>query len=228
MTGAGFVVLAARRGAGPRDGRYEYRVWPRQPHPALSRLQRTWPLVAAERRSDIYLLPTAPGRALVKLRDGERLEIKRRTHDVGTIQHWEMPVSARFPLRRRHRAELAEALDLPGGLDVETGQSPAHLLAALGETAPSVAAQTVRKSRVLFDRGDCRAEIARAAAGGWTCLTLALEADKLPFIAMALDDLRLGSLPNRSYGAVLGPLFGPSAPWPRLLTHARSDERRPQ
>src|SRR6056297_85298 len=101
MTGAGFVVLAARRGAGPRDGRYEYRVWPRQPHPALSRLQRTWPLVAAERRSDIYLLPTAPGRALVKLRDGERLEIKRRTHDVGTIQHWEMPVSARFPLRRR-------------------------------------------------------------------------------------------------------------------------------
>jgi len=228
MTGAGFVVLATRRRAAPQDGRFEYRVWPAHGHPALSRLQRAWPLVAAERRSDIYLLPATPGRALVKLRDGERLEIKRRTHDVGTIQHWEMPVSARFPLGRRHRAVLAEALNLPGGFDVETGQSPAHLLAALGDAVPAVAAQTVRKSRVLFERRDCRAEITRVAAGGWSRLSIALEACALPAIAMALDDLRLGSLPNLSYGAVLGPLFGPSAPWPRLLIHARSDERRPQ
>jgi hypothetical protein len=228
MTGVDFVVFAARRRAATPDGRFEYRVWPAHGHPALSRLQRAWSLVAAERRSDIYLLPATRGRTLVKLRDGDRLEIKLRTHDVGTIQHWEMPVSARFPLGRRHRVDLAEALALPDGLDAETGRSPAHLLAALGDAVPAVTAQTVRKSRVLFEHRDCRAEITRAAAGGWSRLSIALEADALPAIAMALDDLRLGDLPNLSYGAVLGPLFGPSAPWPRLLIQARSEERRPQ
>jgi hypothetical protein len=226
MIKTGFVVHSSARRSTPPDGRYEYRIWPRLTHAAISHLHRTWPLVAAERRSDIYQLAPQSDRLLVKLRAGQRLEIKRRTRDVGTIQHWTMPVSTEFPLGPRHRRALAEALDLSGGIAVETAQSPAHLLSALGAQGSGVVSQTVRKSRLLFESGGCRAEICRVAADGWTGLTIALEAAELPSIALAIEDLRLGTLPNLSYGDMLGRLVGLQSTPPRHLMHIQTYQRR--
>lgn len=226
MTGAGFVVQSAGRAPGPPDGRYEYRIWPQRLPSAVSRLQHGWPFVAAERRSDIYLLQPKSDVVLVKLRNGQRLEIKRRKRDVGTIQHWTMPVSTGFPLGVSDREALSEALVPRGELDVESGLSPAHLLAALRAQAPAMVAQPVRKSRLLFGDGDCRAEICRAVVGDWAGLTVALEAASLPSIAHSIDDLQFGRFPNRAYGEVLGPVFGPRPARPGLLIHAQPHERR--
>lgn len=226
MSGTVFVVHVQGRMSERPEGRYEYRVWPGLAHPAISRLQRTWRLVAAERRSDIYLLGPWPDRVLAKLRGGQRLEIKRHKCDVGNVQHWTMPVSTGFPLGSRHRSALARALGLSDPLNAEMALSPAYLLAAFGGQTPAVVTQTVRKSRLLFENGDCRAEICRVHAGDWADLTIALEAATLPAIALAINDLQLGGLANRSYGDVLGHLFGPRPTRFPLLSHAQPRERR--
>lgn len=226
MMGVGFVVHAPGQADRAADARYEYRVWLGPADPAVSHLQRSWPLVAAERRSDIYLLGPRPDSVLVKLRDGRRLEIKKRTRDVGTVQRWTMPVSAGFPLATGPRAALADALGLRGGLDPDTGLSPAHLLSALGADGNDVVSHTVRKSRLLFARGGCRAEVCRVAVGGQTGLTVALEATALPPIARAIDDLGLGAHPNLSYGDMLGSLAGLRRGRPRILVHVQTQERR--
>jgi len=210
MTDAGFVIYRVRSQTAPPEGRYEFRVWPRSPHPAGSALQRFWPQVGAERRTDVYLVHAASDLLLVKLRDGQRLEIKRRGHDVGSVQYWSTQFSTGFPLAAQERAALAEALDLTRGLSADAALSPAHLLATLDARAELVVPKRVRKSRLLFLSGACRAEVCRVAVGSWTGLTIALEAPDLPSIAVAVDDLRLGSLPNRSYGEALVRLANPS------------------
>ncbi|SRR6056297_168421 len=226
MTEPSFVVHASRRSSGLPNRRYEYRIWPRQTHPAVSYLQRTWRLVAAEHRNDIYLIPTTRNPALVKLRNGQQLEIKRRIRDVGTIQLWTMPVSTGFPLANAHRAQLAQALALSGGFNVEAGQSPAHLLAALPARAPALVSQMVRKSRLIFRRGNCRAEICRVAVDSWTGLSIALESTDLSSVAIAMDDLQFGQLRNRSYGEVLGLLCGLHPAGSRLPIQFQPHERR--
>ena len=226
MSRAGFVVHRPRRESSEPVARYEYRVWFGAADPAVSRLQCRWTLVAAERRSDIYLLGPEPGRVLVKLRDGHRLEIKRRMHDVGTIQLWTLPVSTGFPLAAGHRATLGDALGIDGGLSPETGLSPAHLLSAFGAEGTGLISRTLRKSRLLFERGGCRAEICRVAAGGWTGLTVALEGTDLPEIALAIGDLGLGRFPNRSYGDILQRLSGLRRAGSRGLIYLQTHERR--
>ena len=73
MTSPGFVISARPEAQARTGGRFEYRIWPRGGHPAIAMLNAGWPLVAAERRSDIYLLHAASDRMLVKLRAGDRL-----------------------------------------------------------------------------------------------------------------------------------------------------------
>jgi len=226
MIGSGFHFDGPGLAPSQPDTRYEYRVWPGATHPALSQLQCGWKLVAAERRSDIYLLKPDQGRFLVKLRDGQELEIKRRMRDVGTIQHWTAPLSAGFPLSAGHRGALSEALGLSGGVSQETGLSPAHLLSAFGTSGNGVSPRTVRKSRLLFERSGCRAEICRVAVGGWSGFSVALEAPALPAITRATDELRLGTHPNRSYGEMLASLAGRRRARPAALVHIRNCERR--
>lgn len=175
MTATRFVIRRSRRNNDPPEGPFEYRVWPRMSHPAVPRLQRGWPLVSAERRTDIYLLNGDSDRMLTKQRNGERLEIKVRSADVGSVRHWSMPVSTHFPLDAAQRADLARALRFRDGLGAEAGLSPAHLLAALSAREPGGAAQSVRKSRLSFQRRNCTAEICRGAVAGWAGLTVALE-----------------------------------------------------
>lgn len=226
MPGTDFVFRARRQDAPGADARFEYRIWPRIPHPAKSLLQRAWPLIGSERRADIYLMTGQSDRALVKLRDGERLEIKLREACGPHLQRWSMPVSRRFPLMRSELGTLAEALRLPQGLPSVAALSPAHLVAELDNAMAPVIPQTVRKSRLLFRSGGCRAELCRVTAGGWKGITVALEADDRASITAAICALQLGSLPNRSYGEALQRLM-PSQPEGRgAPIHVRSIEWR--
>lgn len=220
MTETTFVFRSsARRSAPQQESRFEYRVWPRSPHAAVSLLHRFWRLTDAERRSDIYLVHRASDWTLIKLRGGRRLEIKRRASDVGTVQHWSMPVATEFPLTAAQLGDLAVDLSLAGGLPSVAGLSPAHLIAELDAFDTTITAQTVQKSRLIFRSGRCRAEICRVSIAGWRGLTVALEATDLPSIAMALDDLHLGTLPNRSYGEALMRFGALRARHRKLLTH---------
>ncbi len=184
----------------PEKGRYEYRIWPLVAHPAISVLYRDWALSKAERRADIYLLQPSSEQILAKLRNGESVEIKRLAARVGTIEHWTMPIAKDFPLTPSIAAAVSELLQLPKGLTATSGMTAAHLLS---EVAASVVPQTVRKSRLLFRSGECRAEICRVAINDWAGLTIALEASEIPAIARAISNLGIGRLPNRSYGEVL-------------------------
>lgn len=185
-------------------GRYEFRVWPREMPQAAGILQKSWSLVGGERRSDIYLLTGHSPERLVKLRAGNRLEVKRREHDAGLLQYWVHDAYPLFPLSRPALRVLAGELGLPG-LDTEAARSPGHLLARLGAFSATVLPMTVRKSRLLFRKDDTRAEICHVAVDGWTRLTLAIE-DPDPERALAtVEALALADLPNRSYGDMLGP-----------------------
>ncbi|WP_372609604.1 hypothetical protein [Aquicoccus sp.] len=183
-------------------GRYEFRVWPHDVPDAAALLQQSWPLVGAERRTDVYLLTERSPLTLVKLRAGNLLEVKSRGHDLGPLQHWTDHAYPLFPLSRSNLRALAKELGVTR-LQDDAGLSPAHLLAQLGDTAPSILPMTVSKSRLLFRKDSSRAEICRVSFAGWSRLTLAVE-DPDPDSALAtLDDLCLWRMPNRSYGDVL-------------------------
>lgn len=211
MVTENFVILsdeAPARGTpkpvvqGTAAGRYEYRVWPQDAPPSVALLQQFWPLVGAERRTDLYFLTEQSPVKLVKLRAGNRLEVKRRDHDLGPLQHWAYHAYPPFPLSRPDVRALAGALGLTR-LAPEAGQSASHLVAGLGDAVPAILPMTVNKSRLRFRAGSSRAEICRVTIAGWSRLTLAVE-DSDPDSALAtIDALRLGHLPNRSYGDVL-------------------------
>lgn len=211
MVTKSFVLLDDEAAARPKTGlteqegatgRYEFRVWPHDLPQAAALLQQSWPLVGAERRTDLYLLTQSSPLRLVKLRAGNRLEVKYRDRDLGPLQHWTHHAYPLFPLPLKALRALAEALGLTG-LTADAGRSLGHLVARLGNTAPAVLPMGVSKSRLLFRKGSSRAEICRVTVSGWSRLTLALE-DPDPDSARAvIDALRLGHMPNRSYGDVL-------------------------
>lgn len=219
MNATGFMIRADAAPSGvPQQatGRYEFRVWPRETPLAAAILQKSWPLVGGERRSDIYLLTERSTEMLVKLRAGNRLEVKRRARDVGPLQYWTHQAFPMFPLSRPAMRGLADALGLPP-LDLDAGMSPGHLVARLGEWAPAVLPVTARKARLLFRRASTRVEICHVAVAGWTRLTLAIEDPDPDSALAAVEGLGLGHLPNRSYGDMLGRRRLPSgaAPLPR-------------
>lgn len=184
----------------PDDGRYEYRTWPRMSHRATTLLNKNWRQVAAERRTDIYLLNSDSHRVLAKLRKGVRLEIKVLQNRIGTVEYWTMPLSSAFPLTAEVRGMVGEVFKVPQSLPEASGLTAAHLLAALNV---SISPVCVRKSRLLFRSASCQAEICRVAIDDWTGHTIAVEAPDIPAIAGGIDALNLGSLPNRSYGEKL-------------------------
>ena len=228
MTRAGSPLRVRRQPDGRPDDRFEYRVWCRRPHPAGSILQRAWQLTGAERRTDIYLLTEDSDRVLVKLRHGGRLKIKRRRACSPPLQRWRRRPSRRFPLTSSERTALAGALRAARGLSSVAALSPAHLLAELGPASAPVVAQPVRKSRLLFRSAGCRAELCRVAVGGWTGLTVALEAREPAAIAAAVGALSLDALPNRSYGEALLRLAHPHPDWRRAPDRVDAIDWRPR
>src|SRR6056297_2741798 len=211
MVTENFVILSDQVPARPKSeragqdggpGRYEFRVWPHDMPQAVTVLQQSWPLIGAERRTDIYLLTERSPLRLVKLRAGNRLDVKRRGRDYGALQHWRYHAYPLFPLSRANLRSAARALGLTG-LMPDAGQSPGHLVAQLGQVAPAILPMTVNKSRLLFRKGSSCAEICRVTVAGWSRLTLAIEDPDSDSALATLDALGLGHLPNRSYGDVL-------------------------
>ncbi|MCC6008622.1 MAG: hypothetical protein JJU40_13210 [Rhodobacteraceae bacterium] len=88
-------------------------------------------------------------------------------------------------------------------LPPDAGLTPAHLVAELSASAPAVLPIAVRKSRLLFSKGSCRAEICHVAVSGQTRLTLAIEGPDPNVAITTIEALRIGHLPNRSYGEML-------------------------
>jgi hypothetical protein len=203
MTSFAFVIREATLQSPSKQGRYEYRIWPRRTPPIVPALQRDWALDGAETRGDIYLLSSNSAIALVKLRDGRRLEIKRRGQDCGNLQHWWVVLSEDFPLPPSALRQLAIALLIPDPLPQTACLSPAHLLAALQKFDDNFETLTVRKSRLSFRQVSCRAEITRVVWANRTGLTIALEDPDPSHAERAIQALELGHWPNRSYGDVL-------------------------
>lgn len=200
-----FVIRALPEVSTGPEGRYEFRVWPRSMPTAIARLQATWPLMGADRRADIYLVTPQSPETLVKLRGGQKLEIKQRGPDLGALQFWTGPVSDEFPLGPRAFADLMSAFRLHGGLSPDAALSPAHLLAELSVAAPAIAPVTVRKARLTFRKGTCRAEICRASVHGRSVPTLALEDPDPVSARAAVGALGLDRFANVSYGDILCP-----------------------
>lgn len=211
MTSFAFVIRAGPVAAPSNRGRYEYRIWPRSTPPIAAALQRDWVLDGAEKRDDIYLLgPNSPN-ALVKLRDGSRLEIKRRAPDHRDLQNWWVALSEEFPLSQSALRQLAAALFISELPPQVASLSPAHFLAALSRHSASSRILTVRKSRLSFRRQSCLAEITRVVWNNRTGLTIALEDPDPDRANQAVNALGLRQWPNRSYGDVL-------CAQPRLIT----------
>jgi len=217
-----FVILSDETPAQPQPelagqdiatGRYEFRVWPHDEPKAAALLQQYWPLVGAERRTDLYLLTERSPLRMVKLRAGKRLELKRRGHDLGPLQHWTHHAYPLFPLPRTVLRTFEKQLGLMR-LMPDAGLSPVHILARLGDMAPAISPMAVRKSRLVFRKGSSRAEICRVSVAGRSRLTLAIEDPDLDSALATLTALRLGHMPNRSYGDVLGRRWLAAAPAP--------------
>lgn len=185
------------------DGRFEFRVWPRHPIPAMTLLQTVWPLVSTETRSDIYLLSPISRHLLVKLRGGRDLEIKRRYADLDGLQYWVSLPPETFPLSRRALTRVAVALACPNHFPPGAGLTQGHLLASLTATNPQVQPRIVQKSRLVFQRSGCLAEITRASWNNQSRLTVALEGQDAVSVATEVRRLELQELLNRSYGDVL-------------------------
>jgi hypothetical protein len=197
-----FVLIAERDPGQAVQSRYEFRIWPRVWPQAAMLVQKSWSLVGAERRSDIYLLtPHSPLR-LVKLRGGTRLETKRRGRDFGPLQYWTHLPYPPFPLSHRALGALAQELGT-AFLPADAGLSPGHLVAGLCASAPDVWPVTAGKARLFFQKGSSRLEICHVVSAGRSRLTLAIEDPDPDSALRALDSLGIGHLPNRSYGDAL-------------------------
>ena len=197
-----FLLVAEETQGQTPHIQFEFRIWPPGWPGAASQVQRSWRPEGAERRSDIYLLTSHSPVRLVKLRAGTRLETKRRGPDCEPLQSWTRRPYPTFPLSRLALRDLADELGTEL-LPPDAGLSPAHLVAELGASAPAVLPITVRKSRLLFSKGNCRAEICRVAVSGRPRLTLAIEGPDPNVALRSIEALRIGHLRNRSCGEML-------------------------
>lgn len=199
----GFLLIADTAPRQADQGRFEFRVWPRVWPDATILMQKYWPLVGAERRSDIYLVTPCSPFCLVKLRGGTQLETKRRGRDVAALQSWTHEAIGPFPLAPLVVRALARDLQV-AGLPPDAGRSPGQLVACLSSPATRVHSVPVRKSRLIFHGDETRLEICRVVIAGRTRLTLAIEASDPDRALRTVDALGIGHMPNLSYGDVLG------------------------
>jgi len=197
-----FQIISENTQRQTPQSQFEFRIWPHSWPAAASQVQKSWQLMGAERRSDIYLLTPHSADRLVKLRAGTRLETKRRSYDCGPLQFWTNHLYPVFPMPRLALRALAGDLSVDP-LPPEFGLSPAHLVAGLGASAPTVLPLTVRKSRLVFSKGNSRAELCHVAMFGQTRLSLAIEAPDPDSAFRTIDSLDIGDMPNRSYGEML-------------------------
>ncbi|NWG47462.1 MAG: hypothetical protein HXY25_13085 [Alphaproteobacteria bacterium] len=187
-----------------RGALFEFRCWPRVLPEAAGELQRNWTHVRTERRDDIYLLPPRPGADLVKLRAGERLEMKHRLGRQGALELWRTSLSEAFPLPPGPAARLSSALGREGAAALPPGSllSPSLLLATLWEEG-TIACVRLHKTRAVFETPGARAEVTHLSLSLGDWLTFALEAEAAEVAEAWIETLGLGDFANLDYGARL-------------------------
>lgn len=200
-----FTLPETRAREESAEGRYEFRCWPATPAKSLGALSRYGQIDACETRADIYILSRLTHRVLVKLRGGDRLEIKTLDFFEWPLQHWRMALSTPFPLNKEDMGLFRHALDLGTDFPGVGGETPAHLVASLAEVAPFAPMCTVEKTRALYSLGGCRAEATIARFRGNRHVTIGLEGEDRQAMARTLETLGVSGLSNRHYGDTLAP-----------------------
>lgn len=198
-----FVLQEPSEAANPVSARYEYRAWFGSVPHSVERLQRSWTFTRAERRTDIYLLSPRQPLTLAKLRDGERLEVKRRLRYEGPHQVWANRRFSVFPLSSEEVERFAGLTGIEAQAPALDGRNAGNFLTSLIAVSAPIEPVAVRKSRLLFKQGDCQAEITRVQAIDFHAITLAIEAYDRSSADRAVRSLHLNSLPNMAYGEAL-------------------------
>ncbi|MBA4225561.1 MAG: hypothetical protein C0456_02930 [Hyphomonas sp.] len=179
----------------------EYRAWPDQDDALAATIRRHFQSRHREDRTDDYLLPVSRCSLsfLPKIRAGKKFEIKQKIRTEGAIEIWRRILSESFPLhpnaQRVLEAVYPGARFSGGALD-----TPGRLVGAL---MPNAFICRVRKTRLTFRKGACKAEITQIEALGKETLTVALECSKLAPLADYLQKQGSSLLPNIDYGTWL-------------------------
>ena len=193
------------------DHRYEFRCWldddAAMDEAARARLARDWTEHGGDDRRDIYLLlPDRPD-VLVKLRDGERLDIKQRIATRGALEQWAPRLNASFPLAPAERAVVSR---LAPELSAKIERCADAQGAARAAAGPARVAE-VRKQRRRYRRDGVQAEATLANVAGAdrtiTLHTIAVEGVDPAAVDAAVTRLGLDGFDNRDYGARLAPVM---------------------
>jgi hypothetical protein len=173
-----------------QDERWEFRVWTRTEE-AAEKLARLAPEEAgAAYRTDTYLL-ISDDRLLVKIRSGQRFEVKRLLGTDGSLQHWRMECSLPFPLSGE---------GLPAAFPERRYETPPDLFKSLGAETPIV---PIRKHRRRYVLDGAEAEVTSVISGQARFDTVGIEAPQQEACRRTADLLGIGDLPNTDYGAFL-------------------------
>jgi hypothetical protein len=185
--------------ASGKGGRiYEYRAWPEEAETMASTISRSFRPSQTEQRTDDYLLPVRPcgGSYLPKIRGGQKFEVKECLGTQAGMEIWKRVVSQKFPLDPGLRGLLASIY--PGVLIPRRAlETPRRLVQAL---APHVFLCRVRKTRQLYRKGPCKAEVTQIEAFGVPAITVALECGRPGPVLEFLDQAPDPHPPNLNYG----------------------------
>jgi exopolyphosphatase / guanosine-5'-triphosphate,3'-diphosphate pyrophosphatase len=149
-----------------------------------------------EESEELYLLSAAG--ANVKIR-ADLLDIKLlREVDADGLERWEPVLKHGFPLPPAAVSTVFEALGVDPPPLPRDAYSLDQVLATL-EPSGAVRAVTVRKRRVRYPLGGCKAEITEVEADGRGTRTIAVESEDASAVIAAVRDVGLDAHGNTSY-----------------------------
>lgn len=148
-----------------------------------------------EERSDLYCIWPTDGDLLPKLRDANRLQIKRRLAAHGALESWAMLLDVPFPLGDADRMIAAEHLGC--GLTAAHGRCVQAFIRALDRNGMEMV--RVAKVRRQVVRDGVKIEHVLACGSGIAQASIALESTDREGLLLAMAALGVATLPNRSY-----------------------------
>ena len=175
---------------------FEYRAWPDHTEAFSAAIREQFTLHKQEERTDQYFLATDDPEVLPKIRGGNRLEIKVKVGETGSIARWRRQFSQKFPLDDRSLDEVNRAFPRVV-LSTRDLKSPERLCRALHQSYIECA---LAKRRLLFRTAHCSAEITDVTVHGRTAVTIALEGESAAPVETFLSLMGSPLLPNEDYG----------------------------
>lgn len=184
--------------------RFEFRCWLEDPAMCDIFDQSGWHDKDEESRTDLYLFgPDEESRALVKLREGQRLEVKYLTDTQGNLEKWEPLLSRAFPLSLEDIKLLETHLRINLKKPEVALQAPAFLIASLVNSVDPLSLIATQKYRRRFSKADCLAETVQVRTQERELYSLCLEAEKRETVQHFVTELGLETYENLNYGAAL-------------------------